>query len=42
MEILNYLSNNIANVLKDENIINKMEEIEEIRLRVNQNIILKL
>lgn len=42
MEILNYLSNNIANALDKDKINRKNNELEEIRLRANKNIILKL
>lgn len=42
MEILNYLSNNIVEALKFKNIENLFESLEEIRLRSNKNIILKL
>lgn len=42
MEILNYLSTNIVEALKFKQIGNLFEALEEIRLRANKNIILKL
>ncbi len=42
MEILNYLSNNIVEALKSKTIESLFENLEEIRLRANKNIILKL
>jgi len=42
IEILSYLSNNIVESLKFQNIEHFLENLEEIRLRSNKNIILKL
>lgn len=42
MEILDYLSNSIVEALKFRNIENILEKVEEIRLRSNKNLILKL
>lgn len=42
IEILDYLSNNIIESLKFQNIDKYLETLEEIRLRSNKNIILKL
>ena len=41
MEILEYLSKNIYNVLNVPTVLEKIDKLEEIRLRGNKNIILK-
>ena len=41
MEILEYLSKNIYNVLNVPAVLEKIDKLEEIRLRGNKNIILK-
>ena len=41
MEILEYLSKNIYNVLNVPTVLEKLDKLEEIRLRGNKNIILK-
>ena len=41
MELLNYLSKEIQNILNIPVVLSKMNQLEEIRLRVNKNLILK-
>ena len=41
MELLNYLSKNIQDTINIPIILSKMNQLEEIRIRVNKNLILR-